>query len=49
VEAVIGAFIDMTLVRHLRLGQGGIEGWPAVGDAGVELAVLRIARSRPAG
>lgn len=44
VKAVIGALVDMTLVRHLRLRQGGIEGWPSVGDARVELAVLRIYR-----
>src|SRR4029077_11648958 len=44
VEAVIGAFVDMTLVRHLRGCQSSIEGWPAVGDARVEFAVLRIYR-----
>src|SRR6202023_1975934 len=44
VEAVIGALVDMTLVRHLRLRQGGVEGGPSVGDARVEFAVLRIYR-----
>jgi len=33
---VIGAFVDVTLVRHLRLRQGGIEGLPSIGDARVE-------------
>src|SRR5277367_3184428 len=45
VEAVIGAFVDMTLVRHLRLREGGIKRWPSVGNPRVELAVLRIYRS----
>src|SRR2546423_2128371 len=44
VEAVIGAFVDMTLVRHLRLRESRIERWPSVGDARVEFAVLRIYR-----
>ena len=29
VEAVIGAFVDMTLVRHMRLVEGGVERWPS--------------------
>jgi hypothetical protein len=29
---MIGAYVYMTLVRHLRLRQGDIEGWPSVGD-----------------
>src|SRR5436190_12906812 len=44
VEAVVGALVDMTLMRHMRLGQGGIKGRPSVGDARVELAVLRVDR-----
>jgi hypothetical protein len=44
VEAVIGNFVDMTLVRHVRLREGGIECLPSSGDTRVELAVLRIDR-----
>jgi NAD(P)-dependent dehydrogenase (short-subunit alcohol dehydrogenase family) len=44
VEAVVGALVDMALMRHMRLSQGGIEGWPPSGDTRVELAVLRIYR-----
>src|SRR6516225_7224639 len=44
VEAVIGPLVDMTLVRHMRLGQGGVEGRPSARDARVELAILRIYR-----
>ena len=29
VEAVIGAFVDVTLVRHMRHRQGGIERLPS--------------------
>src|SRR5882757_9603449 len=44
VEAVIGTFVDMSLVRHLRRGEGGIERGPSVGDARVELAILSVDR-----
>ena len=44
VEAVIGAFVDMTLVRHVRLREDGIERLPTTGDACVEFAVLCIYR-----
>src|SRR5215472_6201533 len=44
VEAVIGAFVNVTLMGHLRLGQRGIEGRPSAGDARVELAILCIYR-----
>ena len=43
-EAVIGAFVDVTFVRHIGLRQGGIEGRPPVGDPRVEFSVLRIDR-----
>ena len=43
VEALIGALVDVPLMRHLRHGQRGIEGRPSVGDARVQFAVLRIA------
>ena len=44
VETVIGAFIDVSLVRHLGLRERGVERWPSVGDPRVELTVLRIDR-----
>ena len=31
-EAMIGGFADMTLVRHVRSREGGVEGRPATGD-----------------
>jgi hypothetical protein len=40
-EPVIGAFVYMTLVRHVRLRQGDNEGWPSVGDTRVQFSVLR--------
>src|SRR4029077_2434218 len=32
----------MTFMRHMRFGQGDVEGCPSIGDAGVQLAVLRV-------
>src|SRR5258705_13028522 len=42
VEAVIGALVDMTLMRHVVGGERRIKGFPSAGDALVELAILRI-------
>src|SRR5271163_4261929 len=44
VEAVVGAFVDVTLVRDARLGEGGVEGRPAAGDTLIEFAILRVDR-----
>src|SRR5271169_4754243 len=43
-EAVIGAFVDVTFVRHVRLSEISIERWPPPGGAGVEFTVLCIYR-----
>src|SRR5579871_5912767 len=44
VEAVVGALVDMALVRHVRGGELLVEGRPARRDARVEFAILRIDR-----
>src|SRR5579871_4363660 len=44
VEAVIGALVDVSLVRNVRLTKGRVEGGPPAGDALIELAVLGVYR-----
>src|ERR1700756_4693625 len=41
-EAVVGALVDMALVRDLRGRELLVESFPARGDAGIELAILGI-------
>src|SRR5580698_8656341 len=40
VETMIGAFVDMALVRYTGLREGGIERRPSIRDARVEFAIL---------
>src|SRR5271155_3233071 len=44
VEAVVGALIDMALVRNARRVKSGVERRPAAGDAPIELAILGVER-----
>src|SRR5712671_6398003 len=44
VEAVIGALVDVTFMRHVVGRECRIKGLPSTGDALVELAILRIDR-----
>ena len=44
VEAVIGAFVDVSLMRHVGFAERLIESRPSPRDALVELAVLRVDR-----
>src|SRR5579862_9132012 len=44
VEAVIGTLVDIAFVGDVGGRQGGIEGRPSRGDAGVEFAVMRKQR-----
>jgi hypothetical protein len=41
---MVGPLVDVTFVGNLGLGERGVESGPSAGDAGVELAVLRVDR-----
>ena len=43
-KTVVGALIDVTLVRHVGIQQRSVESWPPIGDPLVEFAILRIER-----
>src|ERR1051326_7501371 len=44
VKAVIGAFVDVPLMRHVGFAERLVEGRPAARDTLVELAILRVDR-----
>src|ERR1700675_3904742 len=43
-KAMVGAFVDVSLMRHMRLGERRVESRPPIGNPGIEFGVLGVHR-----